>query len=1017
MAPAVQQPRPPLLRCPSCGVALRAGIPPACPSCTAPVGGDTGRALLAIDQRIATLAARRTELLDRLRREGAARRAAEGQPPSQTGDRSPGMETVPQPAPPTGPVRRWLATAGPQTLLAAGGVLLLAVAAVVFTAVAWRDLPMLARAGVLLTAAAVSGRLTATLVRRELWRSAEATGVLTIALLAVLCNGLWLAGLLDLLGRDPAVLTVCATMLALTAHALARLTGARSPLVLAAWLAGVAVHAAGVWLADPYAAVGVTALDVLVLLAVDLLAAMVAGGYAARRLTGLPRWRVATLAGAGVLWLGTAVGAPAVLASLSPSRPADVVAFGVGLAVVVAAVALPAAARHITGPLAARWPDVGTAAMSFAGTMGVAGALSNRLGAWPDMAVVVALAAGAAALVRGPTASRGVSAVAGMTPVLLAAAVPVWRTAVWALGVLDGTGAQTPDVMRLASVVMIAAVVAGLAVAVERARPLLVAGAAAAWFVAVVAAVVGAAVLAPSDAGQLPAFVTHAALLGALAVLTVRPVLAPRPAAAGALSFVVTTGAAGLLWDRLAGWPQLPIVVALGLGAALVRRRTRPADQLGALAGATPVTLAAITVIAPVVVWIDAVLGDRVRHPWAAHSTTAAVPQPDAATLASAAAVCAIAVGLAVVVRRTVLAAVVLAAVGGPVLLAVGAAAWPTAGAAVGGLVVLAGATAGVRVAPEHPVPLVAAAAATAATTTAALTSPWVTIVTLGVTAAVTATALPVRVRHVAVVIGWLLTVDLVGLAVASAVAVDRDPAVAGLTAVGAAAAGWLAAAAVRTDRDHALGVEAAAAAAFAFGVPLAGTGGALWLGVAFAVLACASAAVAVRRSDRRWMQWLAAASSSAASWAILADAGVATVEAYTAPPALLLVCLAVARLHAWPDVSSWPVLGSGLGLLTVPTVAQLIDDPDDLTRLVVAVALGAVLVVAGRTWALQSPLVVGVTVCGVAALTQHAVVTEVVPRWMLLAAGGALLLWLSVSYEAQRRRLVLARRRLVAMR
>jgi hypothetical protein len=164
-------------------------------------------------------------------------------------------------------------------------------------------------------------------------------------------------------------------------------------------------------------------------------------------------------------------------------------------------------------------------------------------------------------------------------------------------------------------------------------------------------------------------------------------------------------------------------------------------------------------------------------------------------------------------------------------------------------------------------------------------------------------------------------------------------------------------------------------------------------------------------------MQWVAAGSASASSWSILADAGVEIVEAYTAPQALLLVGIAALRLAGRPDVSSWPILGSGLSLLTLPTVLQLAEEPADLARLVVAVVLGAVLVGAGRTWMLQSPLVIGVAVCAAAALTQHAVVTDTLPRWLLLASGGAVLLWLSISYEAQRRRLAVARRRLVAMR
>lgn len=192
------------------------------------------------------------------------------------------------------------------------------------------------------------------------------------------------------------------------------------------------------------------------------------------------------------------------------------VPFGIGVVVVVATVALAAAARRITGPLASSWPAVGTSGMWFAATLGVVGALSNRLSAWPDMAVVVALTAGAAALTRCRTAAQRVSALVGMTPVMLAAVVPILTTAYWALAVLEGTATTGPDVVRLASVVLVASVAAGLAVAVEPARPLLVGGAGTAWLVAVVAAGVGAGVLTLAS-GQLPAFLAHAMVLAVLA--------------------------------------------------------------------------------------------------------------------------------------------------------------------------------------------------------------------------------------------------------------------------------------------------------------------------------------------------------------------------------------------------------------------------------------------------------------------------------------------------------------------
>ena len=93
-----------------------------------------------------------------------------------------------------GVVATWLRTAGPQTLLAMGGVLLLVTAAIVFTAVAWRDLPTAVRGGVLVAAALGSAGLTRLLTSRGLERTAEATAVLSVALLGVLLDALWRAG-------------------------------------------------------------------------------------------------------------------------------------------------------------------------------------------------------------------------------------------------------------------------------------------------------------------------------------------------------------------------------------------------------------------------------------------------------------------------------------------------------------------------------------------------------------------------------------------------------------------------------------------------------------------------------------------------------------------------------------------------------------------------------------------------------------------------------------------------------
>lgn len=155
---------------------------------------------------------------------------------------------------------------------------------------------------------------------------------------------------------------------------------------------------------------------------------------------------------------------------------------------------------------------------------------------------------------------------------------------------------------------------------------------------------------------------------------------------------------------------------------------------------------------------------------------------------------------------------------------------------------------------------------------------------------------------------------------------------------------------------------------------------------------------------------------ASAASSPLLADAGVALVEAHTMPPGAYRAgvvgvrgalrsdhivvaggwapvpgCLCCRRCCSWPTTRrTWR--GSSRPCCWGCCSA------------------------AGHEWALQAPLAIGVGALVLAAATQHEVVTDV-PRWVLLASGDVLLLWLSISYERQRLRLSAARRHLAAMR
>ena len=94
--------------------------------------------------------------------------------------------------------------------------------------------------------------------------------------------------------------------------------------------------------------------------------------------------------------------------------------------------------------------------------------------------------------------------------------------------------------------------------------------------------------------------------------------------------------------------------------------------------------------------------------------------------------------------------------------------------------------------------------------------------------------------------------------------------------------------------------------------------------------------------------------------------------ELATVPPALGLVFLGARALRRDPAVRSWPALGPGLALLTIPSLlydftAPSVVDDFGATALWRVVGLGIVaiaLVVVGALRRLQAPLVLGSACC-----------------------------------------------------
>jgi hypothetical protein len=140
-----------------------------------------------------------------------------------------------------------------------------------------------------------------------------------------------------------------------------------------------------------------------------------------------------------------------------------------------------------------------------------------------------------------------------------------------------------------------------------------------------------------------------------------------------------------------------------------------------------------------------------------------------------------------------------------------------------------------------------------------------------------------------------------------------------------------------------------------------------------------------------------------ASSWVRLAESHIHSVEPYTLPAALVLLAAGNVRRRADREAASWPCYGPGLVVGFAPTLIQALADPGLVRPALLGVVALLVLIVGVRS-RLQAPLAVGATVLAIDVVAQLspalAAAYDAVPRWTLIAAAGALLLALGVTYE-----------------
>ncbi|MET9837804.1 hypothetical protein ABZZ01_08415 [Streptomyces virginiae] len=217
---------------------------------------------------------------------------------------------------------------------------------------------------------------------------------------------------------------------------------------------------------------------------------------------------------------------------------------------------------------------------------------------------------------------------------------------------------------------------------------------------------------------------------------------------------------------------------------------------------------------------------------------------------------------------------------------------------------------------------------------------------------------------------------------------------------------------AVRLPAEIAAAVSGVLALALSAGRP-----GTLALVLALSGVVCAGAAV---RPERRVLGWAAGALFVAATWVRLAEAGVTAPEAYTLPVTVPALAVGFLRRRRDARASSWAAYGPGLAATLLPSLLAAWADADWVRPLVLGVAALAV-TLAGARWRLQAPLLLGGAV--LAAVAVHELAPYVVqvagalPRWVLPALAGVLLLAVGATYEkrlrdARRLRAVIGRLR-----
>lgn len=188
---------------------------------------------------------------------------------------------------------------------------------------------------------------------------------------------------------------------------------------------------------------------------------------------------------------------------------------------------------------------------------------------------------------------------------------------------------------------------------------------------------------------------------------------------------------------------------------------------------------------------------------------------------------------------------------------------------------------------------------------------------------------------------------------------------------------------------------------------------GLAFLALVLTLLGAATALLSVLVPDRRRMAPLAGLVLAVAWWLRLAASDVSAIEAYTLPVAVLLLLAGLWALWRRPRTRSIPALLPGLLLATTPSLPAAVVEPSSARGLLLGLA-ALVLVGIGARLSWVAPFAVGASEAVLLALRHATPYADALPRWVLLATAGLLLLAAGTTWESRARQ---ARRGLAAVR